>query len=73
MTSTWQTTMDAKLETFAGWHLSAFCAGCRVVVQLDVDRLRHAHAGRRWRRSWCACGAAGAGSGRRRCRWRTGT
>lgn len=46
MTSTWQMTMDAKLETFAGWHLSTSCARCWVLVQLDVDRLRPAHAGR---------------------------
>lgn len=39
----WQQTMDAKLSVFAGWHLSVHCAGCRLTVQLEVDRLRVRH------------------------------
>jgi len=35
--------MDAPLSAFNGWHFAAFCAGCRVVVQLDVDKFSARH------------------------------
>lgn len=40
MTWTWQTAMDAKLSAFAGWHFRVHCAGCRLTVQIEADRLR---------------------------------
>lgn len=38
----WQSAMDAKLTAFPGWHFHIHCARCRLVVQLDLDRLRNA-------------------------------
>lgn len=46
MPTAWEATMNARVREFSGWHLAAFCAGCRVLVQLDVDRLSTAHAER---------------------------
>lgn len=43
MTWTWQTAMDAKLSAFAGWHFRVHCAACRVLVQIDVGRLRRSN------------------------------
>lgn len=43
MAWTWQTAMDAKLSAFEGWHIRAHCAGCRLGVQLDVERLGARH------------------------------
>jgi hypothetical protein len=38
----WQSAMDAKLAAFPGWHFRIHCAHCRLVMQLDLDRLRMA-------------------------------
>lgn len=41
-----QTAMNAKAESLVGWHLAAFCGRCRILAQIDIDRLPPAHAGR---------------------------